>query len=437
MLSLILATVLLGSAPGDVELANADWAAHNNDPDLRYLTLSAVPEKKRQPWYKMLCYSVPSASREPLLDRQLPQPVAPTSSLYRIDLHALGWNVEDWNKVVEKYPYEQIDPKYPPLVIRGDWLCYVLADTRDFDAYYRLIYGGKNIPKTDQDFLTFWNVDPKQQVGQSFGWVENRSQVAKQGTRFVEHFNAGGQSLWRTKDLIHVTLKADPLEALNGDFKHDGRELIVQIPKISVSARTRGVAQVYALANGEGKIVNEAPVRLVEDSKRTLGQTAIVNNASCVVCHTTGMNYPTINGAEQAIKDGLQLYAYSKGKAEEVELFHLTESAQRINRNNDDFASFTWAANGLHPVKNANLYWQALQDYRNDLTLQRAAGELYTTPEELTNALGYAATGSVLIGVRASGLTVGGKINRDTFEDAYLELQSVLSVWQNKQKAKK
>lgn len=434
MLSLVL-VVLLGASPGDVELANRDWAIHGNDPDLRYLTLSPVPSKKQAPWGKMLAFSVPNASREPLIDHQIPGLVAPGSNLYRIDLHALGWSLEDWNKVMEKYPYEVYDAHAPPLVVRGDWLCYVLADTRDNDAYYRFIYGGANIPKTDQDFLNFWHVDPKQQVGQSFGWVENNSQVAKQGTRFVEHFNAGGQSLWRTKDINHVTLKTDPLEFLDGKFKHDGRELIAQIPKVSVASRMRGVSQVYALANGEGKIVNEAPVRLVQDFKQTLGQPAIVNVASCVSCHTTGMNYPTSNGAEDSIKAGIQLYAYSKNKQQEVELFHLTDSANRLRRNNEDYSNFVFATNGLHPVKNAILYRQALQDYRNDLTLDRAAGELYTDAETLTNALGYAASGGVLVGVRASSLAHGGHISRDAFEESYVKLKYVLGVWQNKQGA--
>lgn len=434
MLSLALATLLLGASAADNNAAQADWAAHGNDASLRYLSLSAVPTKKQKPWSQMQAYSIPSASREPLLDHQLPQPIRPGSSIYRIDLHALGWAVEDWNAVTAKYPYAVVDPKNPPLVVRGDWLCFLLADTRDSDAYYRFLYGGKNIPKTDAELLKFWHVDPGQQVGQSFGWVETRSQVAKQETRFIEHFNAGGQSLWRTKDLNRISAKADPLEFLNGEFKHDGREIIVQVPAVSVATKMRGCKQVYALANGEGKIVNEAPVRLVQDFKQTLGQPAIVNNASCVVCHTTGMNYPTANGAEEALKSGLQLYAYSKGKQEEVELFHLTDSAKRLNRNNEDYANYIFACNGLHPVKNASLYRQALADYKTDLTLQRAATELYCTPEDLTNALGYAATGGVLLGVRPASLAHGGTCPRDSFEDFYNQLRAVVEVWLNKQR---
>jgi hypothetical protein len=431
MIGLLIIAAALTAAPSDVDAARTDYRAHGSDPALRYLTLGAVPKGKQGQWAAVLAYQVPAASRAELLDRQIPQPV-PRSTAYRIDLESLQWDWRDWNAVLAKYPYAYNDPYRPLLTVRGDWLVKQLADTRDSDAYYRLLYGGKRIPKTDAEFLAFWGFDPKQQVGQSFGWVETKSQVGLQGTRLAEHFNARGQSLWRTKDVNQVTRGSDPLEALDGNFKHDGRELIAQVAKTSLYRQSRGASQVYLLANGQGKVVNEAPVRLVEDHKRTLGQTAIINNASCVGCHEQGMQLPTENGVREALRAGELLYAYSKGKQEQLESFHLTDAGRRLQRNNEDFATFVEACNGMKPDANARLYGEMLNDYRADLDLERAAGELYTTPENLKLAIAYASANKVLVGSRVAGLAHGKLVGRDTWEQEYLGVQKMLEVWDAK-----
>lgn len=426
--AIIVAAIALG-APSDAAV-RADWAAHGNDADLRYLTLDAIAPGRREKWEHVMCYQVAAASRGTQVDKQIPQRVG-QSNAWRIDLSHLHWGHAEYAKVLENYPYA---PKGSnPLAIRADWLILQLADTRDSNAYYLLLYGEGKEPKTDKEFLQIWGVDFKNQEGANYGWVENGSQVSLQGTRFVQHWiGRAGRSVWQTKDMNHVVRNADPLEFLDGNFKYDGSEMIAQVPKASARFNTRGSSQVYALGNGEGKIVNEAPVRLVEDHKRTLNQTAIINHCSCVGCHIYGMNEPSINGLRQAIEAGEQLRVYSKDKQEQIDDFHLSDSGTTIQRNNQDFTSFVYACNQLTTTQNATEYLQALRDYRADLTLQRAANELYCTPDDLKNSLGLASGNGIVLTSRIAGLAHGLRVPRDSWEEAYSEVKAMLDVWRAK-----
>jgi hypothetical protein len=428
--SLLIIAALCTMPLSERQAAHADYIAQPiaDQPYTRYLSLSAVPEATRETWANAMKFAVPSASRALVLDHQIPYQL-PGTNLYRINLQRLNWKGADWDKVLERYPYS--DKKYP-LVIRGDWLVYVLADTRDFDAYYRLLYGGASIPKNVNQFLNFWKVDAAQQSGQRFGWAETKSQVAKQESRFIERFNAGGNSLWITKDVFKIDRNTDPLEHLEGDLKHDGREAIAVIPKVSLEHRTSGGLQVYGLFNAQDKVVNEAPVRLVEDYGRTAGQTAIINNSSCVTCHTRGMNPPSENGLQSLITSGVELNAYYKDKQEQIEAFHLSDVGKKLERDCEDYELAVKACNGLTGPQNAIGYKVAIEDYLADLTLERAACELYTTPETLRNALAYASSNYIDIGARLSGLAHGRTVPRHTFEPEALKLAVYLETWREK-----
>lgn len=429
MIGLFIIAAALTAAPSDVDAARTDYRAHGSDPALRYLTLGAVPKGKRSQWAAMVAFSIPSASREEILDHQIPQQV-PGSTAYRIDLNRLGWDWRDFEKVLAKYPYSLPPAGYAPrLVIRGDWLARQLADTRENDSYYRLLYGGKNIPKTDADFLKFWRVEADQQQGQRYGWTETRSLVSKQESRFIEHFNARGLALWRTLDVNHITTGSDPLEVLDGTFKADGKELIAAISKVSIAKGTRGTLQTYLLANGQGKVVNDAPVRLVQDYTLALGDTSITTPASCIVCHTSGLQMPNENGLRESLKAGVQVYAYDKNRQQQLEAFHLTDSGVSLARSNQDYATAVAACNGLTTAENARNYKACLDQYRADLSLEDCARELYCTADELRLAIAYASANRVIVGARLAGLTAGRKISRDNWEELYLKTQAMLDVW--------
>ncbi len=417
----ILAALVLTVTPN--QKAVADWHAHNQDPNVRYLSFQGARRDHIRDWDTTVKFAVVSASKTELIDHHIPQRLKDTL-IYRIHLDRLQWDVKQWLKVLEKYPYGNNNP----LIVNGPWLVNEISDPRDSDALYRLLYG-EQIPKTDDDFLKFWGVDPGQQTGQHFGWAETHSQVAKQSSRFLERFNARGLSLWRTKDTFAVNAESDPLEHLDGNLKHDGRELIAQFMKTSLARGARGAAQAYLLANAEGKVVQEAPVRLVEDYKRTFGQSAIINNASCISCHEQGMQMPSENGLAAYLRAGVRLYAYDQGKQEEIESFHLTDVVRQLERDNENYAIFVKCCNGLTPADNAIAYRKSLQRYINDLELSDAARELYIDSEELRLALGWAGANSIEIGSRLAGLAHGRTIPRDQFESDFLKAQAMVQTW--------
>lgn len=428
MVSLLAIAALCTMPLSDRDAALADYQAQPvvDRPYVRYLTVSNLPEDKKPMWIAAGQYQIPSASREIVLDHQLPYNL-PGTNLFRINLQRLGW-AKEWDKVISRYDYS--DKKYP-LIVRMDWLVKELADTRESDAYYRLLYGS-SIPTNVNEFLKSWNVDGKQQAGHRFGWAEEKSQVSTQGKRYIERFNAAGHALWITKDVFQVTRETDPIEHLDGNFKHDGREAIVQIPKVSTYMQLQGAAQVYALFNAQDKVVNEAPSPLVVDFGNTLGHPTIINNASCVTCHTNGMNPPTVNGLKSLIVKGVELKTYDKKVQETIEAFHLTDTGKELDRNNEDYADFIEACNGLTPAANAANYKRALHDYIAEVTPERAAQELYCSVEDMTNALAYASDAYLDVGPRVAALAHGSNIPRDTFEQEYRKLSVYIQTWRSK-----
>ena len=317
---------------------------------------------------------------------------------------------------------------------RGDWLIAEMADPRNSQALYLLLYGSKNIPKTDADFIKFWGGNESDKGVSRFGWVETNSQVNLQRTRFVERFvGKDGFSIWRTMDAFFVEDGKDPLETLDGTFKHDGRELIAQFPKVLGKATQQidGAAQAYLLANGQGAIAQAAPAELVQDYRQALGVATIVNHASCIVCHDAGMKFPTENGLVAAIRSGVDLKVYDLKQKGDIESFHFRDAARHLRRDNENYQEFVRACNGLSTVENATNYKHVLDLYFRPLTLEDAARELYCTPEELKLAIGYAAAppNNIKIEARLSWLIHGRPIPRKQWEGDYLRTKAMLDIW--------
>lgn len=427
----LIAAALLAVLPTDAAAAARDYAKRP-DPHARYLAVGHVPEPQRGKLVAAMMFAIPSASRETLLDRQIPEPIL-GANVYRIQLDYLGWDWKQWNEVFKDYPYADNDPRYPLLTVRGDWLVHRLADTTESDAYYRLLYS--KAPATRDEFLAIWGVDQKQQAGLELGWIETQSQVSKQGTRFIRRFLSNRGTVWSTQDVLKLNRTSDPLEFPDGQFKHDGEESIAMTPKVSTRLRTRGSAMTFLLSNGQGKRVEEAPVDLVEDYQRTIrSQAAIITNGSCIGCHIHGLHSPSANGVESLLLRGVQLYAKDKDKQEFVERFHLASRGleTEIKRANEDFAAFVEACNGLTPENNAAAYRVAIRDYENDLDLDRAAFELGCSVPDLRNSLAFAASHKLDIGPRFSVLAHGdNRLPRTTFESEYKAAKIMLKNWRS------
>lgn len=425
MLSALLAVATVCASPEQVEVAKADYAReYAAGEDCRYLELGPDAEAA----LPVVQFMVVLASREPLLDHIVPEPIG--ANLVRIRLNRLRWSVPDWATVTgyQRNPYT---PHRNPLIVPAAYLVDRIADATLGDAYHRLYFGDQAIPKTADDFLKAVGVDPAKQRGLAFGLVEGSSRVnvAGDAARLIRHDDGIRAEAWTTLDVKRVTEGSDPLEGLDGQrFKADGSEIFALVPKVSTRG-VRGLFPVTALADGAGKLVAEAPVDLVEDATRFGNQAAIRNPGSCIQCHSAGPQQPTLNALRDRLKAGVELKAYDKGTQVALELFHLGEVDQDLKRWEEGYAAALRAVNGLAPPANAEAFRAFIDDYRADVTLQRAAAELHVAADDLRLALGYASANKIYTSARLAGLAHERTMPRTSWESEFLRAAEMVAIW--------
>jgi hypothetical protein len=424
MTSVLAMLAVVVVATGDEAAASLDRQQFTPDqwPYLYYIsTAAADSDEARQSQDIALRLILPSLSRQPILERCLPTKVSET--MYRIDLREMQWNVYDWQKIVGygRYPYNAVPL---PLVLRADWLLVELTDEQEADAYYNLIFGAR--PKTRDEALKTLGVDGNASL--RFGLIEGESGVAKQGTRWIENRPISRGYAWGTFDVLSIDAQRDPLEAPQAVGRHDGEEWIIGVPKIHLASGTRGALQVYFLANGQGAVVERAPVDLVEDRTEFRGYREIRTAGSCINCHVRGLNLPTRNELRETLASGVELAARFKER-ERIEAFHLSDVAKELRRNNEDFGAIVQCACGCSSVAAAARYQLAVTRYDEPVTLERAACELYIESDELRLAIAWANQNGIDLGPRFPSLAHGRTMPRDAFKERFLAVKAVVDQW--------
>jgi hypothetical protein len=389
-----------------------------------YLTTSTVADEHRETLARVLRFVVPSLSRESYLADQLPVAVSGTY-LLRIDTQALGWHKHYATILRTHYPYrpEITSQGGHPLVVDGLWFAANVIDpTRTGDAQYRLLYDTP--PKTDKEFRKFWQVNERRDL--FFGLIEGESGVANERTRVLENHPTANRSYhWQTYDSEIVAGKTDPLESLAKlPPQYDASELIAGIPKHY--AGKSGTLQAYFLADGKGSRQEKAPASIVTDHTGTRG-VEIVNTLSCIVCHTDGIREPTLDAYREYILSGARIFA-DKVTQREIDRYLQSDLAKEITRNNEDYTAGVAMCNGLTPKDNALAVKQIVQLYDAPITLEQAARELYTTPDDLRLALGDYSRLQGLSG-RLALLAQGKPISRDQWVANYALAQRIIATW--------
>jgi hypothetical protein len=405
----------------DAQLAELDRQQFPAEywPNIYYVTTAPLDEADRDELAIALNLMIPSSSRQTILERCLPFQVGPT--LYRLDLANLQWDPHTWQKIVSHHPYSLSEN---PLTIRGDWLLLQLADSQESDAYYQLVFG--KVPATRDEAFAILGVDPS--PSNRFGMIEGKSGVNVNGLRWIENRAIYRGNAWLTRDSIKLDGQHDMLEQPDGNFKHDGEEAIVGIPKLHLASGTRGVLQVYFLANGQGKIVGRAPVDLVVDHTNFRGLNEIRNPGSCIQCHETGMNPLKQNEFRLYLESGVEAYAdYENQQA--LEAFHLADLEKELARNSADYCGMVRLATGVESPKATLAFRVSVNRYDRAVSLERAAGELYTTAQELKAALAWASANGTRLTARLSGLAHGHTISRPAWEEQYLNCRTILANW--------
>ncbi len=417
MLGLIAAIALLSISPLESEAAFEDRARFDlvTQQGLAYLSLSDVAEKDRDELAAVVKFVVPSLSNKANLSQQLPQRVAGTP-LMRIDLAELGWQLHYQQAVRDHYPYRPDivqETQSFPLVVSALWFVACATDPNETgDMYYQLLYSGKP-PKTLKEFHAFWKVQA--QPIDFIGFVEGKSGVAVQKHRLMENHPTGIRShSWSTFDSKSLAAERDPLENLvPGTLKFDAGEHIVGIPKRTSGAS--GTLQAYFLADSKGNRQESAPASIVTDHLATR-TSEIRTFVSCVGCHVTGINAPTLDEYSQFVTSGAKIYSKDKPTKEAIETYLQSDFAKELARANEDYASAIKLANGYKAVQNAAAFVRSVQFYDADVDLAQAAQELGVEEKTLALSLAYYSAGNKPLPARLAQLAHGKPMPRKAWE---------------------
>lgn len=241
------------------------------------------------------------------LGRFVSKPVAVDglSLVYRISLSQIGWTAQQWNEVLNAYPYSE-----SPNFVRSDWF---VATTLHPPLYYDLL----GLPGTEGELEREVGVDRDADV------LTNRAQRAAITDSAVAIHNRVLElhpSVFGVYRLSYDVKNEDadrriirnPLgPQFNGNpfanraFKHDGAEIIFDLPN--------GLHGYYA-ANGNGKRVDAVPNEIANDPTQLSGSPSIVPGISCMGCHSQGIQTKIsdvardgspVNGIELAKLDAL------------------------------------------------------------------------------------------------------------------------------------
>lgn len=412
------ALVLLSAIVGSTIATDRQLAAEDRNKipaashwQFYYVTTACCPEGvDRDNLTMAFKYMLPHVSGPQCKVIRNTMPWQVSDTLYRIDIAALGWTKEAWQQVIARDSYNT----HPnALTHRADWFVKEAADCKESDAYYLLAYGF--VPKVREDILKLYHVDFDPAL--RYGMIEGRSGVSQSGTRRIENWPISRGQAWRTRDSKKLTLETDPLEQPEGDFKHDGEEIILGIEMHDPVTRARGLWPRYFLCDGNGAIVDEAPVDLVEDHTRFRGTPIIRNAGGCIQCHGSGLNYPTHDALAELIDEGVTASVEKYQDMQALQAFYFGQLDTDIKRYNEDFAAMSQVVVGVEPSVATLAFKKAINRYDADLSVEDAAWEVGTDSITLMHALGWAKSIGAHLPARVSGLTEGLSIPRDAWED--------------------
>ena len=277
--------------------------------DHRYISFAHFVDERRSPEEmlaaeQVLGVVINSLSRRAQIVKL--EPADPGRSIFRFRLSQLGWDRDDWDRMMEFYPYclrsdraavravyDRLGTESP--MIRGDWF---LATATKPPLYHELL----DLPDTLAELEDDLNIDIEDNVNRqprptAQSASASAARACRQFNRMIERHRLGnnGGYFWISYDFNddedRADLRANPLgpaaidnQNFNRTFEHAGGEVIYSLPN--------GM-QAYLLLAANGQRLDVAPKEIVKDPRRRAG--AVENGISCIGCHgVTGMNRPRV-----------------------------------------------------------------------------------------------------------------------------------------------
>ena len=215
-----------------------------------------------------------------------PEPIDAEETIFYIDLRHYEWE-HKWDQIEQAYPYsrEFASPIYTTLrhqmdcempFIRADWF----IATASLPPLYHAIL---DLPGRDTELEARLGVDVAKNLRNAAGVRVWRAGIINSGValhnRIVERHKSPYGAYWKTYDFAssdgEQNISANPL-----DFKHDGGEIIFNLPN--------GL-QAYYISDASGVRLDAAPTKIVANQRQGVRDPAVRNGLSCMGCHTKGM----------------------------------------------------------------------------------------------------------------------------------------------------
>lgn len=418
---LLLAMVL---GPFDRGLAFQDRAQYPPD-DQRFIYYATTEHlqtvEERRDAQIGFTLALAQASPQEVAEYCVPVPISPTLS--RLDLRLLKISERTWKDIIRQDPHKLAEL---PLVSHADWLTVAISDADENPAgYYPIVFGGIT-PKTRDEALGLLgvDVDPRRRTG----LIAGQSTIAQSGVRWMEQRSLFKGSVWGTRDVLELVAFKDPAENLEGDFPADGEEWIAQRWKTHLGTGYQGTLPIYLLFNGAGGRVDKAPVDLVRDHTEFRGKPEIVTPGSCIQCHRNGYNLPTENQLRVQIEAKIERFATPE-EQEKIVRFHLADTAKDFARANEDFSGLVKLITGVSSSEASTCFHDTVALYDEPVDLDRAAAELFVSPEQLKQTISLESAAGGSLTVRIAGLAHGQTISRKAFEEAWLALWTATQKW--------
>jgi mono/diheme cytochrome c family protein len=390
---------------------------------VRYFTLTHVanagrPEEELQTYRNALVKLVNSLSWG---RRVVPlAAVDPAHTVFRFDLRDLQWTDAVWNAVAAAHPYN-LEPETPAEkaitaatgtrvgFVRGDW--FVAAASRP--PLYHLVL---QLPEVVEPLEARLGVDASRNIAN--GTVAragfNGSGVSH-NNRLIERHESSFGAYWKSYDFASNAGKQNLFDRPLGPgaddrrFDHDGGELIFTLPN--------GL-QGYLLVDGRGRRIDKGPTAIVSDPARP--DRAVENGLSCMGCHSQGMIRKTDQIRPHVLKN-----ATAFTPAERRRILDLYPGGEVVNRLVDqDRERFRKAVELLGvPLTKTDPIITTAKRFEDELDLAAAVAEAETDDPRFRDAL----KANPELARALGGLLVkGGTVKRDTFAQAYPDLQKAL-----------
>ena len=432
MFALAAAVALLAVSPAESQAAFAHRATL--PPDVAaftwYLSLSDVPADEQFKLQAAIEYVVPSLCHKPYLPPQIPVKVD-GSPIVAINTLELGWAGVYERGIQKHYPFRPdiTQTHRVPIVVSGLWFVTQVTDSNETPGFqYDLLYSGKP-PATADEYLAFWQT--QKQSAFFLGLIEGRSGVSVQGHRTLENRPTANRGfMWLTKDSRKIDGAHDPLENLRpGQVKFDASEYIGAIPK-QTSGKS-GTLFSFFLSDAKGKRQEKAPADIVADTQQTR-TTEIRNYVSCIGCHASGINAPSVDEYREYLLGGASIHAYDRATKEQIEAYLEGDLGKEIRRNNEDYQAGVEMACGYPPAILSGFYTGLVRRYDADVDLEQAARELGSDPRELGLAIAWASENYVNLSARLAQLPHGKPMPRDRWESDSFPAYTYLQAWRAK-----